>query len=129
MGKIHLFTTQKSTILFFNGAQNGFSFADITGKSSTYPTMDYKIVDTEEGIGMETYFESEETISDITLAKYFDENKAEKLLEDCRAELTEFTVEEFETDLDKMQFMLDLNHYLYTIVEKQMSSYYLPIKK
>jgi hypothetical protein len=129
MDKIHIFQTQLSTILFFNGSANGFSFVDITNKLTIYPTMDYKIVDTEEGIGMETYFESEENISDITLTKDFDEDKAEKLIEDCRAELTEFTLEDFETDLDKEQFMLDLHSYLYGLVEKEMQSYYLPIKK
>lgn len=129
MQQIHIFQTQSSTILFFNGAKNGFSFVDITDKVSTYPIMDYKIVDTEDGIGMETYFESEETISDVSLTKDFDEYKAEKLMEDCRAELTEFTIEDFETDLNKEQFLIDLNNYLYSLVEKQMSNYYLPIKK
>jgi hypothetical protein len=129
MQQIHLFTTQLSTILFFNGAENGFSFVDITDKAISFPTLDYKIVDTEEEIGKQVWFENQETISDTSLTKDFDENKAEKLFEDCRAELTEFTIDDFETDLDKTQFLLDLHNYLYTIVEKQMSIYYLPIKK
>jgi hypothetical protein len=118
MQTIHLFTTQLSTILFFNGAENGFSFVDITGLSTTFATNDYRLVDSREEIGKTVWFETTETISDVTLSKDFDENKAEKLLEDCRAEITEFTLEDFETDLDKEQFLIDLNNYLYTIEEK-----------
>ncbi len=129
MQKIHLFTTQLSTILFFNGAKNGFSFVDITGVSTTFPITDYKIVDSREEIGKTEWFETTENISDVSLIKDFDEDKADTLIDNCRNELSEFTLDEFETDLDKEQFMLDLNNYLYSLLDKQMSSYYLPIKK
>ena len=124
--KYHIFQTQHSTILYWQSKTIvGFEFADITDKSVTISVLQSRIVDSNEEIGKTERFYQKETISDVTLLNardklsnvkdltmFFDSEKAEILMNECE-NIEIFTINEFNTDLDKEIFLRDFQWFLY----------------